>query len=41
MKISELLNGVKFEIIRGAEDREITEVVYDNKIGRASCRERV
>ena len=31
MKISELLNGVIIEIVRGAEDREITEVVYDNR----------
>ena len=37
MKISELLNGVKFEIIRGAEDREITEVVYDNRKLTADC----
>ena len=37
MKISELLNGVKFEIIRGAEDREITEVVYDNRKLKEDC----
>lgn len=37
MKISELLNGVKFEIIRGAEDREITEVVYDNRKLKEGC----
>ena len=37
MKISELLNGVEFEIIRGAKDREITEVVYDNRKLTADC----
>ena len=37
MKISELLNGVEIEIIRGAEDREITEVVYDNRKLKADC----
>ena len=37
MKISELLNGVEIEIIRGAKDREITEVVYDNRKLTADC----
>ena len=37
MKISELLNGVEIEIIRGAKDREITEVVYDNRKLKEGC----
>ena len=37
MKISELLNGVIIEIVRGAEDREITEVVYDNRKLTEGC----
>ena len=37
MKISELLNGVIIEIVRGAEDREITEVVYDNRNLTEGC----